>query len=1051
MPTNDNINYGPAPLPGTAPAPVLGNNIDRGPAAVPAGPATGSASAYVPPASVVPVFERPVVISSSTRDFIIPVTEQAVDINPINTPAATPSATNQQRYITVLANGVVITNNATTLNFTGNGVSVSNLGTSGANIVILGGSNYSNSNVSAFLAAFGSNTVLTTGNITAGYFIGNGSQLTGLPASYGNANVVANLAALGTNPVSTTGNVTAGNVLTSAEVIASGVIQTGTGFSTGGYLSVNGATDLHNTTVTGNLSATGNITGNYILGNGSQLTGLPATYGNANVVANLAALGTNPVSTTGNVTAGYFIGNGSALSSLVGSNVTGTVANATYATSAGSATTAGTVTTAAQGNITSVGTLTSLSTTGNITSGNLLTAGLITATGNITGNYFIGNGSQLTGISAGANTGNVTFNDVNIIGTGNLNLQPSAGSSEYLNVYLTGAADIHVAYGGGSGNVILGTDEEANVAVLQGGNVAIQAGNVAGTKTWTFDTAGNLTLPRGGVVYETNIPDGGLNGNTIALKPSGGTNADQQLLIYPTTNDANHLHLTSGNLYSTELFLGDDNLYVKLANTGNIVVNSNDGAGNAAQWTFGTDGNLTVPGGMTVSGNTNVLSSQTALLQPTDNIPLSLISSGTNGATTLFWAEDFANLMTSNIAAIYTPLQGSQTVRIVTGSNGGNIAIYDFDTDGTFTTGKVSATGNISSGNILIGGLISATANVIGGNVLTGGLISATGNITAGNIIATNLGNIASINLNGNASTVLYGNGVFAEVAGGSSYGNANVVANLAALGSNPVSTTGNITSGNILTGGLVSATANVTGGNLRTAGLVSATGNVTGGNVLTGGVVSATGNATAGNIITAGQVSATGNIVTAGNFVGNGAALTNVTVSVAGNVIGTQSNVTLVAGSYNWTFDNTGNLTLPGNTFSVNYANNTQVNAVTRFEGSWTVPVGNSTQSFTVGGNETYQMWVDCNIPNGILVWNATATVTNTNVPVVGQQFAWVYNGGGTPIDFTSIPNQFIGTANAIVRSNVAPSSTTNRFDFGINNTSGGNVNVRYGWIAIS
>jgi hypothetical protein len=94
--------------------------------------------------------------------------------------------------------------------------------------------------------------------------------------------------------------------------------------------------------------------------------------------------------------------------------------------------------------------------------------------------------------------------------------------------------------------------------------------------------------------------------------------------------------------------------------------------------------------------------------------------------------------------------------------------------------------------------------------------------------------------------------------------------------------------------------------------------------------------------------------------------------------------------------------------------------------------------------------MWVDCNIPNGILAWNATGTVTNTNVPVAGVQYAWVYNGGGTPIDFTSIPNQFTGTANAIVRSNVAPSSTTNRFDFGINNTSGGNVTVRYGWIQI-
>jgi hypothetical protein len=271
------------------------------------------------------------------------------------------------------------------------------------------------------------------------------------------------------------------------------------------------------------------------------------------------------------------------------------------------------------------------------------------------------------------------------------------------------------------------------------------------------------------------------------------------------------------------------------------------------------------------------------------------------------------------------------------------------------------------------------------------------------------------------------------------------------------VTASGNVTAGNLITAGS-GGNITLTGGNITGAGNISATGNITGnyfignGSQLTG-IAASYGNANVANFLAAygsNTISTTGNI-TAGNFIGNGAALSNVTVSVAGNIVGTSSNVSLVAGSYTTTFDNTGNVTLPGNTFSVNYANNTPVNVVTRFESSWTVPVGNSTQSFTVGINETYQMWVDCNIPNGILVWNATATVTNTNVPVVGYQYAWVYDGGGTPIDFTSIPNQFIGTANAIVRSNTAPSATTNRFDFGINNTSGGNVTVRYGWIAIS
>jgi hypothetical protein len=132
-----------------------------------------------------------------------------------------------------------------------------------------------------------------------------------------------------------------------------------------------------------------------------------AVSGNASV-GNLSTTGV--VSATGNVTGNYFVGNGSVLTSLTGANVTGTVANATYAVSAGSATsatTAGTVTTNAQPNITSVGTLTGASITGNVTGGNILTAGLISATGNITGNYFIGNGSQLTGIVSSYGNANV--------------------------------------------------------------------------------------------------------------------------------------------------------------------------------------------------------------------------------------------------------------------------------------------------------------------------------------------------------------------------------------------------------------------------------------------------------------------------------------------------------------------------------------------------------------------------------------------------------------------------------------------------------------------
>jgi hypothetical protein len=125
-------------------------------------------------------------------------------------------------------------------------------------------------------------------------------------------------------------------------------------------------------------------------------------------------------------------------------------------------------------------------------------------------------------------------------------------------------------------------------------------------------------------------------------------------------------------------------------------------------------------------------------------------------------------------------------------------------------------------------------------------------------------------------------------------------------------------------------------------------------------------------------------------------------------------------------------------------------VDIITRFEGSWNVATGNTTQSFTVDGNNTYQMWVEGNIPNGIIAWNALVTITNNNVPVLGQQFAWNYEGAGNPIMLTSIPDQIIGTAGAI--SNAAPVvANTNVFTFGINNSSGSSQPVRYGWIRIS
>lgn len=96
--------------------------------------------------------------------------------------------------------------------------------------------------------------VQTAANITAGYFIGNGSQLTGLPEQYGNADVANYLPTF-------TGNIGAGNV-----------------------------------------TATGNITANFFSGNGSQLTGVQA-FSNI-TVANGNSLVANGTSSTLTMVAG---------------------------------------------------------------------------------------------------------------------------------------------------------------------------------------------------------------------------------------------------------------------------------------------------------------------------------------------------------------------------------------------------------------------------------------------------------------------------------------------------------------------------------------------------------------------------------------------------------------------------------------------------------------------------------------------------------------------------------------------------------------------------
>jgi hypothetical protein len=568
--------------------------------------------------------------------------------------------------------------------------------------------------------------------------------------------------------------------------------------------------------------------------------------------------------------------------------------------------------------------------------------------------------------------------------------------------------------------------------------------------TWTFGTDAVLTLPSGATILESGYGSAG----AIRLKPNGGTST-QYLEIAPTTVDGNHVHLMAGS--GTELFLGDDNHYVKLANTGNIVINSNDAAGNAGQWTFGTDGRLTVPGNTVTS------------TLYTENSGYRLILEGNNsGVTTAKLELDNDNgHIRLKVGNVSTPaIWAFRDNGNLTLPSGGYILNSDNSIYGGGNYSNVEVATYLQSGNIAnisVAGNVTATYFVGNGALLTGivGGASNYGNVDVRNFLKTGdgasrliQGYYANIDLGATARLFSFGATAKSYFGHDGQLGNASINWVRADNGDVRISTNnaaynwifdrdGNLTlSGNTFSVNYANGTPVTFSSSSYSNVQVAAYLNTQGYNLYS--------NVNVASYLTTATITTTGN-VTAANFVGN--------ISITGNVTGTSSNVTLQAGAYTSVFDNQGNVTVPqlftaGNIQTAGYfvGNGTLLTGVAiKTTGSWTVPTGNSTQSFTVPLSGTYQLWVDCNIPNGILAYNATATVTNSNVPVVGEQYAWVYNGGGTPIDFTSIPNQFVGTGNTIVRSSVSPSATTNRFDFGLNNTSGGNVTVSYGYVKIS
>ena len=135
--------------------------------------------------------------------------------------------------------------------------------------------------------------------------------------------------------------------------------------------------------------------------------------------------------------------------------------------------------------------------------------------------------------------------------------------------------------------------------------------------------------------------------------------------------------------------------------------------------------------------------------------------------------------------------------------------------NGNITVG-IGGTGNViqwASTGEYVTGVVSASGNITGGNVLTGGLVSATGNIS-GNYILGNGSQLTGIDAtsiqNGTSNVRVVSSGGNVSIGIGGT-GNVAVFATTGEYITGVLSASGNVTGGNVLTSGLISAASTIT------------------------------------------------------------------------------------------------------------------------------------------------------------------------------------------------------------------------------------------------
>jgi hypothetical protein len=231
--------------------------------------------------------------------------------------------------------------------------------------------------------------------------------------------------------------------------------------------------------------------------------------------------------------------------------------------------------------------------------------------------YSVNGGTQLLYDGTSSGGGNITFYTPALPAT-----DPTVVTSfEYFYSYNSG---FEIDSGEGTSVNIYNNDGSINLQTTNYGDINLDStGDVTLTAnsavSWTFDTAGNLTLPANtfAVNYAngTQVSIGGNTGNVTfsnqVVVGTGDQVGSSGLYLAPGTESvanlqywrvrggdvATHMHLDTGNNAYFDQYFGDDGKYVKLANTGNVEIGSDDATGNSAQWTFDPYGIVSLPGG----------------------------------------------------------------------------------------------------------------------------------------------------------------------------------------------------------------------------------------------------------------------------------------------------------------------------------------------------------------------------------------------------------------------------------------------------------------------